>query len=376
MGYYGARNLGDELMLRQLKKWLQDQRIDVEVLAEDAGQVERQHGIVATQNVPLLGQWSLADSWLRGKALRVINKIRQCDVIVGGGGDCIRDDVSGWNQFAYSIEKYVLALLLGKKIALLNVGLRQPKSRQAARLLAWVLQRSSLTVVRDAASYRYALEAGGKNVQYAPDIVTTLPESLKITEQKGRPYLLVCLRQPQHYGLPGFSNDCLDTIAHSLDSFLYKHNLNAIFMPCQSLDSNLDDNVAHANVLSRMALRQRAKIVDYSEDLSRVADLFGNASLVVGMRLHAAILAVAYGRRCVGVSYDRKLDEFCAQAGIGKVGLDQLNSPAFLEALERCIAGPLRVNPLSPASDWDNIRLNLGEESPPCRAVRLAAAGD
>jgi hypothetical protein len=175
---------------------------------------------------------------------------------------------------------------------------------------------------------------------------------------------LICLRQPQHYGLPGFSDDCLGTIAQSLDSFLFKHNLEAAFLPCQSLHSNFDDNVAHRNIVSRMAMRSRAHVLDYTEDTTRVSDLFGNASMVIGMRLHAAILAVAYGRPCVAVSYDRKLDEFCTQAGIPyKVGVRDLNSPALLESLEECMMGPLRVNPQLPPDTWESIRLDLLHES-------------
>jgi polysaccharide pyruvyl transferase CsaB len=361
MGYYGACNLGDELMLCQLKDWLENQGVSIEVLAENADCVARQHRMSATQNVPLLGEWALADAWLRGKALRVIRKLQECDIVIGGGGDCIRDDVSGWRQFGYAIEKYVFALLLGKKIALLNVGLREPRSRYASRILSWVLSRSSLTVVRDAASFRYAVAAGGQNVQYAPDIVSTLPLCFRPSgERSRRPYLLICLRQPQHYGLPGFSDDCLDTIAQSLDSFLFKHNLDAIFLPCQSLHSNFDDNLAHRNIVCRMAMRGRARILDYTEDITRVTELFSNASMVVGMRLHAAILAVAYGRPCVAVSYDRKLDEFCTQTGIPyRVEVSEIGTPKFLDSLERCIAGPLRVNPQIPPSTWESIRLNV-----------------
>jgi polysaccharide pyruvyl transferase WcaK-like protein len=224
--------------------------------------------------------------------------------------------------------------------------------------------------VRDAASFRYALAAGGQNVEYAPDIVSTLPLCCKPSDGSNRPYLLICLRQPQHYGLPVFSDDSLDTIAQSLDSFMFKHNLDAVFLPCQSLNSNFDDNVTHRNIVCRMTLQERVHILDYTENISRITELFSGARMVVGMRLHAAILAVAYGRPCVAVSYDRKLDEFCTQAGIPyKVHVSEIGSTAFLESLEQCMVGPLRVNPQMPPSSWESIRLNLLHENSASQTV-------
>src|SRR5262249_37102687 len=104
MGYYGAHNLGDEMMLFCLRRWLEAQGVSVSVLSENPRQVEYEHGLPAIRNWPLLGEWSWRGAWLGGGALDVLRAIGRRDALIVGGGDLVRDDF-GWRGFFFPMEK-------------------------------------------------------------------------------------------------------------------------------------------------------------------------------------------------------------------------------------------------------------------------------
>ena len=127
MGYYGARNLGDEMMLFCLRRWLNKQSIEITLLCENSRDAEARFHLAAVENLPLLFEWAWRYVWLYGNAFRLLNEFRKSDGLVFGGGDLIRDD-RGWRVFLYAMEKIFLALLLRKPVYLLNVGIGKPST--------------------------------------------------------------------------------------------------------------------------------------------------------------------------------------------------------------------------------------------------------
>src|SRR5579885_3086022 len=169
MGYYGAHNLGDDMMLFCLQKWLARQQVSITVLSECPEEIQRSFVLPAVRNVPLLGEWSWVDAWLRGRALRVVRAILGHDGLIVGGGDLIRDD-RGWRTFLFTLEKILLAILFRKPVYLVNVGIGRPHTSLGRRLLAWALPRCRKIIVRDQRSLDLCREFHAP-AKYAPDIV-------------------------------------------------------------------------------------------------------------------------------------------------------------------------------------------------------------
>jgi polysaccharide pyruvyl transferase WcaK-like protein len=71
-----------------------------------------------------------------------------------------------------------------------------------------------------------------------------------------------------------------------------------------------------------------------AEILDATLDLLASAELVVGERLHAAVLAAAVGTPFVAVEYQPKLGDFAASVGAGSalVRTDQLTPETLAEA--------------------------------------------
>ncbi|HEY8449788.1 MAG TPA: polysaccharide pyruvyl transferase family protein, partial [Bacillota bacterium] len=86
-------------------------------------------------------------------------------------------------------------------------------------------------------------------------------------------------------------------------------------------------------------LTARHRVVDAALGLGDVATLIARCDLIVGMRLHALILAALLRRPLAGISYDPKVDEFLSQLGLTALAtLPELPPPAELvRRLEDCL---------------------------------------
>src|SRR5207244_832434 len=151
------------------------QDFDLTVLSERPEEVSRRHGLQAVENCPLLGEWAWRSSWIKGGAWRVIRALTRSDALIVGGGDLIRDDL-GWRTFFYTMEKLILAILLGKRIYVVNAGIGRPSTRYGRTILKWVLGRCHRIIVRDLRSESICTQLGvSARTALAPDIVLSLP---------------------------------------------------------------------------------------------------------------------------------------------------------------------------------------------------------
>jgi polysaccharide pyruvyl transferase CsaB len=316
MGYYGLKNLGDEMMLFCLRRQLEARGFQLTVLTAHPEEVEKLHHLPTVRNWPLLGQWAWRSAWFRGGAPRVIQALAENDAFVMGGGDIIRDDL-GWRTFSFSIEKVILAILLRKKVYLLNVGLGVPQTWYGRFLLRWILPRCEEIVVRDYRSLAICREMSARNARFALDIVFSLPELIgdkaqTSTTYTGRPYILVCLRgNPNAFHLYDFNPERIRKFASCLDTLVEQYDVDVLCMPFQQFaKAGLDDNDIHRQVGEEMKNRKRIEILPWTADFREVCDRFRNARCVISMRLHAAVLAVAYARPCTLMPLDHKLRQF------------------------------------------------------------------
>ena len=302
-GYYGYINLGDELMLVCLSKWLGERGVSITVASETPETVTSTRGLPAVRNVPLLGEWEVANAWLRGGALRVLSAMRSHDLIIIGGGDLIRDD-RGWRTFAFTVEKIAAARMLDKTVVLLNVGIGVPHTGYGRTILPWALRQCARIVVRDRRSVEVCAQAGVRAV-FLPDIVLTLPSLFPSQPTHQAPYLAVCMKD--HAGSLGDAQ--LQILAGALDEYSTSNGLETRCIPFQETD-----NLEHSRLASRM--RTPCRVLPWSAEISELVSRIGNAHAVLAIPLHAAVLAVAYRKPCVAIPYDHKVREFAQLAGL------------------------------------------------------------
>jgi polysaccharide pyruvyl transferase CsaB len=327
LGYYGSRNLGDDMMMACLVDALQTQNAAVTVVSEDPVETQSRFGIRAIQNVPLLGEWGPHSIWLKGLPTHLIREIWNTEALVVGGGDLIRDDLN-WRVYFYTVEKILLALLLGRLVYLVNVGIPRPRTWYGRLCLRAILRRCQAVIVRDTRSVELCREyAPDLKCVHAPDIVMHLPEMMYGSHSAApapktptaSDTMVVCLRgQPNIYGHYSIDQRHIEGLAKCLDHCIERHGLRVVFLPFQQGDEWGDDPL-HQQVLAAMKRSESVTLRKWTGDFMEVMECVGNARLVLAMRLHAAILALALWRPCVLMPYDQKLDELGKQFGLKPV---------------------------------------------------------
>jgi polysaccharide pyruvyl transferase CsaB len=324
LGYYGARNLGDDMMLVCLLQWLSKQRVQVTVISENPSETKSRFHVEAVENAPMLGEWSWRKSWFQGYAARLVRAIKTHDALIVGGGDLIRDD-RGWRTFWYTMEKIVFALLFSKPVFLVNIGIGRPVTKSGRFVLKWSLSRCRKIIVRDDRSYQLCKDLGCAGfTELAPDIAIRLPkifpmekadEEGEISSKDGG-YVVVCLRgTPNDFGQYPIGEVQVKNLAKALDGLAEDYGADIIFLPFQ-YNADVKNRSFQHQVIHYIKNHESLIKKDWTGDFKDIIRCFRGARLILGMRLHAVVLSVALNKQCIVMPYDVKLNEFAKQFGL------------------------------------------------------------
>ena len=295
-GYYGFNNLGDEAILEELTCELKQLTSpeNIIVLSNNPQKTASRYGVKA------VSRWRLT---------ALTKLLPQTKLFISGGGGLFQDVTSIKPPIFYGGQIY-LARLYGTKVMIFAQGLgplRSPMSVMTSKTALWLAQ---VITVRDMASYNL-LKKWGINCSLTADPVwrltsSPLPQGLESQFRKmfsNRNGLLVglSLRETKNFQAPH-----LDTLLKSLASAL-PPEAEILLLPLQREQD--------AALLEEFRKRWEAKgrrahsmsLTDM-EKPSQWLNLLGRLDLLVGMRLHAIIMALKSKVPVVGISYDPKVE--------------------------------------------------------------------
>lgn len=289
-GYYGFANAGDEAVLAGLVQALRARRpadeLTITALSINPEETRRTHGIEAAH---------------RYKTRELLPALRSTDVLLSGGGSLLQDVTSAHGIFYY-LGVVRLAQMLGKKTMFVAQGigpLVRPRSR---RLVAAVANRLNAITVRDADSAALLRAIGVRKppVEVTADPALLLAPANTYEPLKG-PSFGVALR-------PWQGHDALAIqLADACQQPLAECRAVLVAMQPES------DKISMEQFGQKW--RQVNRVTDSPRGLTSVLSSLGCCQMIVGMRLHALILAAACGVPSVALSYDPKVAAFMAQSG-------------------------------------------------------------
>lgn len=282
-GYYGRGNIGDEAILAGLVAAFRSREPDVRltVISARPADTRAHHGVEAVSHRDLLGI---------GRA------IRAADALLSGGGSLLHDQTSQ-RPVPYYGGTILLARLLGRPAYVHAQGLGPLRRRHQRWLAALALRAATGVSLRDERSVALLHELGvRRTAQIVPDpALALLPPALP--EPNGRPRLVVSLRDwPEaDRWLPAVT-DALRRLGERFEIVLLPMHLPEDIALAEQVAAELDD--------------ARVKVpADHRDAIETIA----GADVVLGMRLHALILAALAARPFVAVSYDPKVIAFAGQ---------------------------------------------------------------
>lgn len=302
-GYYGFGNLGDELILHNLIRFLSEHQSSLVVLSQNPEQTQALHQVRA------VSRWNAGKLW---------TEMKSATVFISGGGGLIQDISGPWTP-AYYLGLIALAQMLRNQTILLGQGFGPLQRYWNQRLAQSIICRADLVIPRDAESYFWCTQHGVKADRLFPgaDLVWLMPAA---TEQTRESRWVVCLRADWLQGeIPDWVRE--------LVRFAQKRDTTIRFVAL----GNRGDHVLLQKIQTDpefVGCEFRLLSVEPG-DFNTIQQAFARAELVISMRYHGLLLGALAGAAVTGLGRDEKIKH-------------------LLQALEQ---PELKI--CSPENDWD-----------------------
>ncbi|HMD02556.1 MAG TPA: polysaccharide pyruvyl transferase CsaB, partial [Candidatus Baltobacteraceae bacterium] len=293
-GYYGFGNLGDEALLAiivsQLKRRYPLASIDV--LSENPGSTAHDYGVEATPR------------WEQGAIRRAIER---ADTVLSGGGGLLQNATSLKSLLYYAgIIRTAIRARKRTMVFAQSVGPLDFWGKQTVRECCRGL---SAATVRDERSRElFAPLVPGVAVERTADPVFLYdPPAAGIDltvaglGPESDPLVVACVRKTAHW------NEGVVALAAAVDRLASEHGARTAFVPF----GGAADAEAATSVIRKC--RSKPTLVPL-DGLDAVAAAIARARLVIGVRLHALILAMRFGVPFLAVPYDPKVRGLCEDA--------------------------------------------------------------
>ena len=296
-GYIGFHNSGDEAVLMAI---VQDLRaavrdVDITVLSRRPEETSVSYGVQAVD------RFSPAEVW---------KAVKDCDVLISGGGSLVQDVTSSRSLFYY-LGIIWLAKRLGRKVMVYANGVG-PVRRPVNRLLtSFVLNQVDLITLRDQASAAELERLGVRRPRIlvsadpvfglrpvAPERADAVLATEGLAGSGSGVGPLVGISVRRWDGLERWG----PVVAAAADHLVERHGARIVFLP---MEFPGDVEVSRW-VASRMHFKG-AKVLGGRYLATEYMALVGRLDLLVGMRLHSLIFAARQYVPLVGLEYDPKV---------------------------------------------------------------------
>lgn len=342
-GFYGASNVGDELILRSISDRMQsaDPSAQVWVAAENPDQVERAHGL---------------QSFPRKSLPHALHAARTASAVVLGGGGLWHDytfERSGgllglFDTPQISIAGFGALPMLGRMFDapfhVVGMGIGPLDDPDARRMVRFIGGQAETVMVRDEESAEHARQVlpFPDRVRQAPDVVYALelqgsPEPEEIAAFRAAGYRVVGLN------LRPWAQTDEEQLAETVAAVLRAHSraepIAIVGIPMQAGERM--DPLALERVAARLGDAVPALVLNAPLGTDQLVATLGAVDFLVSMRLHACLLAHRLGKPVVGIAYDPKVGNHFREIGRGDFSLtlpldrDRLQSMVQAVAAER-----------------------------------------
>lgn len=307
-GYYGFGNLGDEALLRvivsQLK--LRYPYGEIDVLSAKPEETSQELSVEATP------RWD-------AKAVR--RAIDRADVVISGGGGLLQNATSLRSLVYYA--GILRAAGRANRKAMIFAQSIGPLDFWGRALVKECCKGLSAATVRDKRSMQVLapLIPPDVHLEHAADPVflydapeETIDLSSEGLGPQSDPLVVVSVRKAT--GM----KDRLDIVARAVDRLASQHGARVAFLPI--------GGAPDAEVSTLVIRKCKSAPVLLPEcTLERAANIIRRAKAVVGMRLHALILAARYEVPFLAIPYDPKVGALCEDLSYPMPPLFTLNPP-------------------------------------------------
>lgn len=288
-GYYGFANLGDEALLEVIVSQLRSRfpGCTLEVLSATPEATRAAFGVETT------ARWNMRE---------VRDAIKRADVVVSGGGGLLQNATSLRSVVYYAgILREASRSRRRSMIFAQSIGPLDPLGRFIVKSFCRGVSRATVRDARSLALLRDLLPGTPVERTADPVFLYDLPIGAVDLQREGlgeEPYAIVSVRKTPslRIGLPA--------IARAVDRLAEVHNVRVAFLPFGGAsDAEVSTTIIRQCKSAPMLLPE--------SPLAQSAAIIAGARAVIGMRLHALILAARFSVPFLAIPYDPKVAALC-----------------------------------------------------------------
>lgn len=292
-GYYGYQNTGDEAILKTIIQQIKSAAPDamIKVLTYKAEETAKKYQVEAVS---------------RNRFMELLRAIKDCDVVVSGGGSILQD-VTSSRSLLYYLAIIWMAKKMGKKVMFYGNGFGPITKRYNKNLVRYIINQVDVITVRDFQS-KESMKALGINrdIQVTADVTFAMEP---LAEEKGKEILRAegLLETKKIIGISVRSwwgkENYKQIIAKTAD-YLQQLNYQVVFIPMQ---------YPHDQTLSQeiiKMMKSNAVVLNQIYSPEEILSVISNMDLLIGMRLHSLVFASIAKVPMVGIEYEDKIKSF------------------------------------------------------------------
>ena len=332
-GYYGYRNLGDDLMLKVITDRITLADRDSQIYVKCNGTSGFDQDILSRIMPVCIDDLLLKDgnkviNWLDYivKLLRIISKI---DVLIIGGGGLFLDKGKHNGSLFTLFLISIFSRIFRKKVYITGVGidlLRHPTSRF---YLKWILKCADSVYIRENYGYRLAkslIGEPGSRLFLTKDILysSAYIDSGFIPARNRN----IGISLTDYYLEYDPSKDKRDNFVREFSRFLKNSaalDRTVKFFIFQDKESGSDRKIAEDILRASVKSALNYEIIDLraADDLN---EAYRDLGMVIGMRFHALVFSSILNIPFIGLNHEKKIEEICSDFDMPYIDIDNLSS--------------------------------------------------
>jgi len=308
VGWYGAGNLGDELLLDTLKRWTEEVGAELTAISIDPWYTESVHGIAAVDFFDL-------------KA--IARAMTRSDLFVMGGGGLFQTynsfTVPALYEFAAAdIAGYARPALLAAQMGVPTLvwaqGVGPLATPEARAVVRDIFEHASAVTVRDESSAELLRDCGvHRTLDVAPDPVWSWPIDARAKAAPGGTRrIAVALREWSK------AADWEERLLEAITSQIPPEGTTLVWLHSQGHavpGRSVSDSEFIESLMARLPESYRQEQIHPRTPLEFVGAL-ADCDVVIAMRLHVQILALRMGKPTLCIEYDDKMEAVSLQASL------------------------------------------------------------
>jgi polysaccharide pyruvyl transferase CsaB len=318
-GNYGAKNIGDEMILKGMIKAVKKGNIkdvhpdsEITVLSANPKETAEKFHVKSEYKFPA-GIRSAIKAIFKGKN-KTKKAVKECDIFILGGGGLfgnltVKADMI-WGIQAFKAYRY------GKKVYMYGQSVGELKGKFRKWLVRKLFNKATLTAVRDEESKKL-LESIGihKEISVIPDLAFNI--ETQVAASRNDKEIVVALRQ-----LKKLSKEFKKTVTDFFNWLIEEHNFKIKFIDFQTGKGKEADSILHSEIIKN--IRKKEKIVHLKdiEDDELVLNTFAKASFALVMRLHSIISAIKTNTPFIAINYAPKVKAILKDKNLTKQMLE------------------------------------------------------